>query len=106
MVIILDFFFGPVRTDIKISQYPGFQHRHLLNTPLEGEGGGNELDAGTEEKGWGPADNNTVTNVTVQLGVTAYLHCKTHAVGDKVEVSFYLSQREHIKSFLHLTFCS
>lgn len=40
------------------------------------------------------ADNNTVTNVTVQLGATAYLHCHVRSSGDRTlsnaEVSFII----------------
>lgn len=33
------------------------------------------------EGGISPLDNNTVTNVTVQLGATAYLHCHVRTIG-------------------------
>lgn len=29
------------------------------------------------------AENNTITNVTVQLGATAYLHCHVRSTGDR-----------------------
>lgn len=29
------------------------------------------------------AENNTVNNVTVQLGATAYLHCRVRSGGDR-----------------------
>lgn len=35
------------------------------------------------EGGISPLDNNTVTNVTVQLGATAYLHCHVRSIGDR-----------------------
>lgn len=35
------------------------------------------------EGGISPLDNNTVTNVTAQLGATAYLHCHVRSIGDR-----------------------
>lgn len=32
---------------------------------------------------WGVMENNTVTNVTVQLGATAFLHCHVRTFGDR-----------------------
>lgn len=50
---------------------------------------------------WGVMDNNTVTNVTVQLGATAFLHCHVRTFGDRTvggaEVSIYLEYNIHNK---------
>lgn len=98
-IIFFTSYIDMVRTDIKIGGYSALHRARFLTSGTEGEIGGNELDAGTSDNSWGPADNNTVTNVTVQLGVTAYLHCRTHAVGDNAGHVSWIRRRDwHILS--------
>ncbi|RZC37890.1 uncharacterized protein BDFB_006964, partial [Asbolus verrucosus] len=49
------------------------------------------------------AENNTITNVTVQLGATAYLHCHVRSTGDRAlagaeQVSWVRRRDWHILS--------
>ncbi|GLV43516.1 hypothetical protein CBL_04058 [Carabus blaptoides fortunei] len=60
------------RRDVPISQTDWRQlFQSNIEETLKSDGGS-----------WSPADNNTVTNVTVQLGATAYLHCHVRTTGD------------------------
>ncbi|XP_034237215.1 hemicentin-1 [Thrips palmi] len=50
-------------------------------------------------EGVGPADNNTVTNVTVQLGGSAFLHCRVRNMGERTvspEVTWVRRRDWHI----------
>lgn len=51
-------------------------------------------------------DNNTVTNVTVQLGATAYLHCRVRSSPDRTigggEVSVNFSKWAQLRRLLTL----
>lgn len=58
---------------------------------------------------WGVMENNTVTNVTVQLGATAFLHCHVRTFGDRTiggaeHVSWVRRRDWHILSSGMLTY--
>lgn len=80
------------RRDMQIAQadWPQLFQSNIDDT-LKSEGGS-----------WSPADNNTVTNVTVQLGATAYLHCHVRTTGDHAVTGSEVTCKINSKFIMYL----
>lgn len=51
------------------------------------------------------AENNTITNVTVQLGATAYLHCHVRSTGDRTLAGAEVSSHFLLDQYVSYTVC-
>lgn len=78
----------------------GVSRRHITNQQGNWQ---QEWYSGTDDYhqrlGEGPADNNTVVNVTVQLGASAFLHCRVRNMGERTvspEVTWVRRRDWHI----------